>query len=471
MRIAFSLINIIFHLLLPVIISGMASYGWLETVMIYCSYGISALMVQILICQALRRKFNGGASLGLILILYFSFAYSLKFAITVAFPSESWVSYKIISPEQLIRILPYAYFTSTIGALFMLVGISFGIPHTMNLAVVQRIPRLMIIAAFSILGLIFKYYLKSRYNLGVPTLDPVQIGIPYATGILTLLIDYGFLFLSNIVFIIAVIAQRRRAIVIGMIILTINAIIDLMFGEKNTVMYQIFLLFVYTTLFKAKLPLHKAATFKSYANKIYIFASVLTLMIVSIYKYLNFFRYGVLADESSITGAALLAASSEVAMERSSLMSLLNRITGVEGFAAVQHLHSEYNFSATVQQLFDGSLLRRFSNIVLGGVDSTAAFSVTFFGGWYLVDGLWSMFIGSFVFGYFISIMQTVILRLNGISKNIKFAFLPLFWVMCIHQMLGGNPLIWIKSLLVTCVFIYLIGIISYKRSRKLTEY
>lgn len=398
------------------------------------------------------RQGNGLGLLTLCLIVFFWVAYTSKLGLAILIAPNFWVVPILVSEELLVTQLPYAFFMATVSYVAVLFAVlSSPWRHHIEWQIRDCKPRYMLILSLVCIGLVFKYFLKTRFNLGVPGLDPIQMGVPYLAGALAILLEFGFLFFANIPFFLALYGGRRFYLGLALLVAFMNAAIDLSFGSKDMILYQMVVTACYLFIFYQGLVWRRAQFLVS-ARTLVIFLVIAVVGILFGYKYVNFFRYALLSGVTDISVAMQIASESDLAQSRSSIMQLYNRITGLEALSAVMYWVDGFSSSQTLLSMIDGTRMQNFTEMVMNGRDSNAAFSMTLVGYWYAVGGIATVLLGFLITGLLLSTIQYWVVKNKKVPNNMKLAFLPVLWIMFASLMLGGNPLIWLKSIIVTLI-------------------
>lgn len=454
--------NIAVHLVFFLFVVVLGGYGAFDLAFAFLGFLTIGSFSHLALRLATRRHGNGLGALTIGLVIFFWVAYTAKFGVAMVISDEYWVVPSLIDATTLHERLPEAYFTAMAGFVSIMVGIfAFPLRHSIDWRLRPGRGRMFAMMLLLSICLAIKYWLKDRFFIGVPGVEPVRFLIPYLSGILALLLGYGFMFLANIPFFLALASGSRFFIFVSFIAAVINAGIDLRFGSKDTLVFQVALTVAYLFVQRAGFESGHQG-FRKNKRLMLVVMGIVGVAVVSVYKYLNFIRFAFLAGSTDIADAISMAAQSDVAQSRSSLIEILNRITGIEAYTAVKHIVEEHSFYISLSDLLDGSLLRQFSDFYLAGLDTSAAFSMTLIGSWYIYGGIPAIIVGLFVTGFVLSLIQHLILRTPGLPHNMRLAFLPIYWIMCVQLMLGGNPTIWIKTMIVTLPFVYLVGRIAF---------
>ncbi|MBL3563679.1 hypothetical protein JMM59_01405 [Rhodovulum sulfidophilum] len=464
-------VNIVVHLFFFAVIVAFSGYSAFDLTQVLVGF----LMVGVtghsaLVLSSRQRRGNGLGALTIGLVVFFWLAYTAKFGMAMFIADEYWVVPHLIDTVSLLRVLPEAYFLSMIGFVSVVIAIiAFPLRHSIDWKLRPGKARVLGMLLLLCLCLVIKYFLKARFFLAVPGMDPIQLPIPYLSGILALLLGYAMLFFANVPLFLALFTGNRWAVFVTFLAAMANAGIDLRFGSKDTVMFQMTMIVAYLFMFRVGLESGRAK-FKRTARGMIIIIGVLGIGLVSAYKYMNFIRFAFFHGATSIADAISMAAQSDVATSRSSLIELYNRITGIEAFSAVMQMAEARLFSVSLSDMLSGNLMRAFSDMFLGGIDTTSAFSMTLIGSWYAYGRISAIIGGFLVTGGLFAAIQTLIVRAPGAPHNMRLAFLPVYWIMCVQLMLGGNPMIWLKTIIVTLPFVYFIGRLAFTTTSRLHQ-
>ncbi len=454
--------NFILHFVFAVLIIMFGGYEVFDIFLVIISFTFTFLTSHLTLVGASRRRGNAYGVLAIGVIIYFWIAYTAKFGLALYIGESYWVVPELINYQKMLELLPWVYFQSMLGLVAIIVGIAtFPLRQTLDWRLTEGSARLKLMLLLLIFALFVKYYLKSEFQLGVPAQDPVQLPVPYLSGVLALLMGFGMQYLANIPFFLALYAGNRWTILITFAAAMANAGIDLRFGSKDTLMFQLALTVIYLSMFWVGLQ-KDSLKFKKTAIGVIFAIGIIGVLTLQVYKYFNFVRYAYRAGATSLWNAAQVATEFQSVQSRSSLIELFNRLTGIETFAAVMKMYTESNFLATFSDALSGRLMRNFSDTVLAGANTSSAFSMTLLGTWYVYGGIAAIVLVFFATGFIFAMIQTVILRARSVSHNMRLAFLPVYWILCVQLTLGGNPMIWIKTIVVTLPFAFLISRLAF---------
>jgi len=457
-------INIALHgavFLALVLFSG---YGLIDFLFIITSLAATCVGGHIALRKAQSRKENARGVLLIGITLFFWAAYTIKLAIALVAVKNFWVVPKLIDSEQLFAALPEAYAVASLGYLSLLVSIlAFPVTYHIDWTIRENRARPITTLLVAGTGLLVKYMLKSYFLLGIPGVDPISMGIPFLAGAVTLAIGFSFLFLVNIPVFLALVSGRRGYLALALVIAFANGGIDLRFGSKNTILFEIALVPIYLSILYQGIYSGRRQFIKT-ARLLIIGVGSFGLMILAAYKYMNFFRFALLLDTKDVAQAIALAAANDNAQSRSSLMDIINRLTGIEALGAVMHLTQQIQMPGSLIAFIDGSVVRHFTQVVLGSVEAKTLFSMTQFGYFYVGGGLGAVVLGSLVVGFVFAFIQYFTFRSFPVHHNMKLAFLPILWLSFVLLLLGGgNLVLWSKDMLVTLVLFFIISRISVR--------
>lgn len=440
------------------------NFTGLDQLFLFTSLIITGVSSHIILRLARSRRQSAGSMLLFGITVFFFIAYTTKLVLALINVNEFWVAHRLIDPERLYAILPEAYFIACIGYISIMIGVvSFPLKFRFDWTVRPHLPRIKTLLIIASIGCAAKYYLKATFQLGVPGIEPISMGVPFLSGITTLAIRDGFLFLVNISIFLSLCGGNRGAIFLSIAIAFANAGIDLMFGSKNTILMQLVLIPIYLSILQKSLDLGQSK-FINTSRLLLILMGLLGIIFVMVYKYLNFFRFALLLETSNIAQAVAIATANENAQSRSSIVELLNRFTGLETLGAVIHLREDFNVQHSFVAFFDGSVVRNFTQIVLDGVETRTMFSMTQFGYFYVLGGPIVMVLGSIFLGGMFAFLQYFTIKKIPVHHNMRLVFLPILWLSFVSVLLGGgNLILWVKGIVVTLALFFIFSRIAVR--------
>ncbi len=442
--------NIILHIAVFIAVLIFGHYDLVDILLIFETQIVVLAVTHFALVQASKNRGTAAGALTVGFILFFWVGYLSKLGLGMFIADQYWVVPKLLNTKQLLAQLPVAFFMSSVGFVCLLAGIlTFPLRQTLTWEVSKAITRDRLILTILPFALMVKYILKSKYNLGVPGYDAEYLGIPYLAGFLTLVISNGFLVLANVPLFFALSKGRRLYAIIALSLALANAAIDLMFGTKSAIMYQIVITLVYILLFR------KGKTGKT-SQMVLVLIVIVGGITAVFYKYLNFFRFALLAGTTNTSAAISEALQNDVAISRSSWVELYNRITGLETVAALREIAQDFSVDFSLLSLVDGSVAQKFTVYFMGTGDTKTLFAVTQFGYYYLVGGFLALVLGSYTLGIVFSYLQYLVLRMN-VHYNMKIAFFPILWILYVQFLGGGgNFILWSKQMIAVMLVFYL---------------
>ena len=456
------------HIATFLLVAGCYRYGVEDLLVLSVSLAISWTTGHVGLAKARLNRNNGLGVVTIGLVVFFLIAYTAKLGLAVFYASEYWVVPRLITETDLLSILPRTYLlAATAYAALVFTVLAAPFQHQLDWRILDFKPRITLLLTIVLIGLIVKYFLKMKFSLGVPGVEPLSMGVPYLGGVLTLVLEFGFVFLVNLPIFFAFYSGSRALLGIGLVLAFGNSGIDLSFGSKDTLMYELAIIGMYMSIFGRGLTSNRRRFEKTSWIMILVLAVVGTATL-TIYKYLNFIRFALLYEMVDIKKAIAIAAQSQMAQDRSSIIELYNRITGLETLAAVMHLRDGFSGHMSLWSMINGSVVRFFTENTLGLTESKVAFAMTEFGYFYVVGGTFAVIAGSILLGGLFSAVQFFVVRYLPVHHNIKLAFLPVLWIIFVFVLLGGgNLILWTKSVVVTLAFVQLIGSLSVRRTRR----
>lgn len=450
------LTNAAVHLCAFLIIFSFGDYNMSQLGLILMSFVICCASIEILF---LRAKTSGNTSLFWLLtsiVVFYIVAYPVKFALGVFLAEGYWVVPKLITAKNLMNVMPEAYFITTVGLVSLIFGLLLS-PFRGHVKIKIRKYhfRVQLIFWLSIAALIVKYLVKNEYNVGVPGLEPSYLGIPYLAGFLALVFHAGTLLLFNLTLFFGLLRRNISLSFIGLTIAFINALIDLRFGSKSTVIYQIIITGAYLYMLRSAVSAKNLPHFKKTSNIVAFLLFVTGSIILSSYRFMNSYRYAIL-DGYSATEAISVAMNSDLAASKDSYIEVFNRLIGIETLGALipigQYIVQDTGFISMV----DGSFVDAFTEQIIGHGDAMTKFSVTQFAYFYFTGGYIGLIFGFVVLGFIFTAAQSLVSSLP-VSSALKIAFLPVLWILFVNILMGGgNFFLTFKELAVVffCFFV-----------------
>jgi hypothetical protein len=452
--------NHIIHIVMFSMVAMFGGYDLLDLMLVWVAmmFGWGTTHLGLGLTQT-RRSFEIFLLLISIITLYWV-AYLSKLGFSTVLSGLYWVVPNLISEDALIGVMPEAFALSILGYVSVIIGVLI-FPSRVGLLWEMHDfhPRIILLAVLLPILLAIKYGIKARYNLGVPGLEPEFLGVPYLAGFFTFIIDTGFIFTSSVLLFCGLVLGRPRLMLFGFLLAFTNAVIDLRFGSKDTIVYQLVITAAYLVIAKRS-PISQKTDLRKTEKIALISTVIIGLLVVGIYKFLNFYRFALLEGFTEVSIADLstaidVALSSDIAESKNSIMEIYNRITGLETFATVYSLSDKLAVDAGLTAMIDGRVVANFTYYILGTDSAKTLFAVTQFGYNYLSGGLAGLIIGCFFLGFTFVLIQFLVMRMR-VHNAMKLAFLPLLWVLFIFSLLGGGDMIhWMKEIVATVITFY----------------
>ena len=382
-----------------------------------------------------------------VITLYF-IGYLTKFGLALYLSEDFWVVPRLISSKALISELPAAYLVTTVGYVSVLTGI-LAIPSKKNFT--REVPEFQV--HFSLIvsllcgAYVVKLFLKIQYSLAIPSVEPQNMGIPYLAGVLSLVIDTGMIFPANTPLIFGLMRGRFSWAAIGIVLAFGNAGIDLLFGSKDTVIYQIIIcaILFYATYRGPHLQMPKA---RRLVKSLAVPTGVLGLAVLIAYPLMNSYRFARISG-LSFTSAVTSAVTGANYDDANPILSVYNRITGIEVMTALMNTRNYLASDSILQNLLSTELVANIAYQVIGVEQSQTRFSVTQMGYFYVVGGYPTLIIGCLLIGVFFCLAQEIALRFP-VQNVMIVAFIPVLWILAAKLLLGGGNLtLALKELLI----------------------
>lgn len=431
------------------------AFGIVVTMLPYSAGQLVAVLGCLIVCwgvthvalvQIGRRHSTELSGLVLAMILFYWAAYLGKLALAPFLADQYWVVPILIDTTSLLDDLPFGFAIFTIGYAALIAGIFLypyrsGIPWKIE----SFNPRLNALAIAIPIGLVIKYILKAKFDIGVPGLEPQYLGVPLLAGALSLVTGTGSIYFANSLFFCALCTGRRGMAILGLILAFANGLIDLRFGAKDTIMYQLVISAAYLLIVHGALVMRRVA-FLKVARSVTVLVAVFGILVIGAYRFMNIYRFGLL-DGSGVGSAVAAALDSDVAGSRSSFMEIYNRITGLDTLTAVLPLRDALKGNSGIADMLTGSLVENFTYVLMGTYDAATRFSMTQFGYFYLAGGIAALIGGCLFLGALFRFVQKTALRFN-VAHPMKLAMLPVLWILFVNTLLGGgNLFLWGKEI------------------------
>lgn len=384
--------------------------------------------------------------------------YPVKFALGLFLADQYWTVPRLLSESDLISLFPMAYMLSTIGIVSLLIGFVISPFKSRVTWVINAYSmRVRMVLLVSLIFLALKYYLKLEFNLAVPNVEPEDLGIPYLTGFVALVIHSGLLFVFNLILFRGLTTSNFPLSMLGFALAFANAIIDLRFGSKSTVIYQLAISGLYILMLRSALPHWQAMAHRIISGKLSVLMGICGVLILSTYRFVNTYRNALVAGHD-VNTAISYATTSDLAAQELSVMEVFNRLIGIETLAAVlpigEGLVEETGFMAMI----DGSFVSAFSYELIGSSEALTKFSVTQFAYFFFTGGYLGLVLGFVFLGVLYTACQTLVEK-APVQPALKLAFLPILWIIYVNILMGGgNLVLTFKELFVVLACFVLFG-------------
>jgi hypothetical protein len=283
------------------------------------------------------------------------------------------------------------------------------------------------------------------------------VQIPYVSGIIAMLIGPSGFAIINISLFITIAAKKGRIFVLLALLATLlNVVLDLYGGFKSSLVLQAVVFSIY--------GLHFSRDMRAPARRFIwslIFLCVAVLMVI--YPYVNYYRYGLISGLSSVDAMAL-ARHSVASSETPSFWGIVNRINGIDNFFAATLLGDSNRFHLSA--LWSDEFNRAFLQLVFGRDDVDSGFGLTQFGAFYLIGGVLWLVLGGFLLGVLIATITGLALRTVGARQELVIACVPIFAAFWLKLLFASGGLILLsKEFLITCLVIASLVRLTEERS------
>ena len=461
--------NTVIHLVVMAILFLASPYAISELVMIATCMLVCWTATFLVLAPSVAETMPHKSGLAFAIVVLYWVAYLSKFALALFIASEFWVVPLLISEAALIDSLPSAYLIATVGYLSVLAGI-FIVPNgrkfTWEIPAHQSL--FMPAALLLCIALAIKTYLKAVYSLAIPSVEPVQLDIPYATGILSLIIDTGIIFPANIPLAMGLFRGKMSWTVVGAILALLNAGIDLGFGAKDTLIYQLIIgAVMFSVAWRGPSPY--LTQVRPLVRRMLVPIGIFSALVILMYPYVNPYRFARL-EGNDFFRSIEIAFSKPIYEDSNPFITILDRITGIDVMTGVINLRNFLSNDAIMQNLFSTELVDNVALQIFGFKQDETLFSVTQMAYFYVVGGYTTVIAGCLLVGIFFGVVQQIAVSLP-VKKIMKVAFLPVMWILAAKLMLGGGNLVLAAKELsvVLGMFIACSLLAGLKRSRSTT--
>lgn len=285
-------------------------------------------------------------------------------------------------------------------------------------------------------SLVLKYIVHHVFKLGVPGLE-ASFSIPVVGGVVTYYVRLGLFAVINIVLIHSILCNRKSYIMTMLGLLFVYLLIDLSVGVKFSIVYEIFILFIYWVLFK-----ERTAGFR--IPIMFLFGLVVFTAIF--YKYISTMRFFLISGYG--TSASLEYAKIYGASELSFAVEVFNRLTGIENVYPLLLSGVFPSWSS----IFDSSFAKLYTESVTGVVGAVNAIGSTQIGLLLKIIGAGN-YVGLVMGGGALGLLIMSLSHLGfyfARSKQFLILLSPLTIVFSIYLLFGtGNMFFYFKEYIV----------------------
>lgn len=304
--------------------------------------------------------------------------------------------------------------------------------------------------------LVLRYLAQAYLKMGIPGVEPVALGVPLIAGSIAILFGMGLMVAINIYLFLALRHGIYRDIILALTLVMANIYLDLRVGLKGGLVFQSFLITYYAVVFRRYLK-------KGNYRVIVVSAVVLLIALISIYKYVNLYRFQVISGLDPSEAIDEMAGMS--LEEKSFFWDFYNRINGIDAYSAAIGTIPEgvVEFGG----LLSGGVVRAFKEVIYGSAYADRAISAvgaTQFAALQLVGGVPGLYFGSFILGLMFRGISRALEAHVAWTKSLYMAFMPILAIWTIKTLFaGGNLVLYMKELIVIVILIVFV-------SRRLTK-
>lgn len=338
--------------------------------------------------------------------------------------------------------------------LFYVSKLTKNINFNFNKLIYINLKNILIVVIFSlILKVIVHYYL----GMGLPGIEPTT-KLPIIGGLITFYSRFSLFAILNFYLLYSIIMNKKIHLIFSFISILIFILIDMSIASKYSMFYQVFLFIIiyFITKKNYKLP-------KSYI----IILIVFTVLLFITYKYINYYRFALINGYDFFEAINISLNSKEVKNE-SFLLSIFDRITGIEKVIFIEQFTNNINF-ININNFFTDTFTSKFTTFVTGVENKNNAIGATQIGFMYLYSSIsWEnnllvVFLYSliyFTFGLFLLIIKNKIY-----IKEDYYLISALLGIFGVYILFGaGNTIFFFKELIVFLFSILFIFKIARKK-------
>lgn len=405
-----------------------------------------------------------------VLVIFMLGAVSLGFALKLPYlinhPELSWVAQSLLNVTDVQSLAVPMYALFSVGYASFLFGFWLhpaSIYNSGNGFTPASLIKIkgMFAVMMALFGL--KVFAQSFFNIGLAGVRQMDLGIPYLTGIISLLTGPCIFMLVNITLFCALTLRKRSNIIIALLFVFMEVSLSLVAGYKHQLVFELAILLIYILIFKELIPVRVR-------QKLIIIFTLFGMILVVIYPYVNYYRYALLQNHG-LYESVQIALINGNASEKTFILEFLNRINGLENFlVALFYLEGKVN---GISFLFSTEISSAFKVFIYGdrAPDALTAFGLTQFSALYLSMGIGGLIIGPFLFSFISVRLYNAVLTSKYLSPVIIKAFTPILAIFFVKVMLsGGGLLLFMKEFLVIVSGAFAMSYLFVKKSSKVSD-
>lgn len=427
-----------------------------------CVCTISGLCAVWCINLALRHSRN--VIVCTVICIYVCFAFGLKIGLFTTTGAHAWLTdfdaIGTIAPDELM----HAYIISAYGTISLICGLACATIFARRRSAFQafssaptyRYTFLTLLVSYTIL--LLKPIMQDVFGIGISGATDNTIIIPNVAGIIALLIGpCGFAIVNVSLFVNVAAGKSKTAVLLSFVATILNVVLDLYGGYKSSLVLQAILFAIYGLHFSKGM---RAQT------RVFMYCLIVSCvaMLLLIYPYVNYYRYGIISGLSSVD-AVSFARHSLASSETSGIGGIVSRINGIDNFFAATLLGGGNRFHLSA--LWSDDFNRAFLQFVYGRDDVNSGFGLTQFGALYLIGGAAWLVVGGFSLGVLIVTVTSLALKIVGAREGLVIACAPIFaafWLKLLFA--SGGVILLSKEFLMTCLVLTTLVRLTQERSQ-----
>lgn len=451
-------LSILILLFIYISITG-SIYLELSDYLVYLTCEIIVFFSFWILIKTLLLKDYKNKLFGLIISWYIVFGYHLKpvvmfdnFNLVFGLKSFSFNQYV----DSYLEILPSISFQSILifSMLYIVSNLTKNIKFDFNKIVNINLRNVFILIVFSlVLKLIVHYYL----GMGIPGIEP-STKIPIFGGLITFYSRFSLFAILNFYLLYSIMMNSKLHLITSFFSIILFILIDMSIASKYSMFYQVFLFIIiyFITRKKYSIP-------KSYIIVLIIF----TIILLITYKYINFYRFA-LINGYDMFDAINIALNSQEAKKESFLLSIFDRITGIEKIIFIEQFSDKINF-ISLSSFFSDSFTNSFTTLVSGVQNKNNAISATQMGFMYLFSTISLenniLVVLLYIIIFSIFCLFLIIVKIKIFISEEYYLITALLGIFAIYLFFGsGNIIFFVKEMTVLLFSIILLFKISKKK-------